>query len=276
MSSEKQEAEAQFCFESFGVSIRVESSNPKLLQEARSKVEDTFVDNFRIVDAVETPYVYQLKFDGSTYSLVKEGHNIKFGESKMAFLRSLDTFLRLTVAEFAVDKVFVHAGVVGWKGKAIVIPGNSFSGKTSLVAELVKKGADYYSDEYAVFDENGLVHPFARKLAVRHPRYRAGVLELSHVTARDLGGHAGTTPIPVGCVLITEFNEKAEWQPVVLSAGKGVLEMLSQTIPIRYKPKFSLEILKKVAASAIILKSCRSDAAEFSEIFLEFVDNKVF
>ena len=74
-----------------------------------------------------------------------------------------DTFesdLRIFVAEFAKHRVFVHAGVVGWKGRAIVIPGRSYSGKSTLVAELVRAGATYYSDEYAVFDARGRVHPF--------------------------------------------------------------------------------------------------------------------
>ena len=41
----------------------------------------------------------------------------------------LESDLRLNVAELARRKVFVHAGVVGWRGKAILIPGRSFSGR---------------------------------------------------------------------------------------------------------------------------------------------------
>src|SRR6186713_3314163 len=44
---------------------------------------------------------------------------------------------QLHVAAMTRQRVFVHAGVVGWKGRAIVIPGRSHSGKTSLVAALV-------------------------------------------------------------------------------------------------------------------------------------------
>jgi hypothetical protein len=75
--------------------------------------------------------------------------------------------VRLTVAEFAIGKVFLHAGVVAWNNRALIIPAKSFQGKTTLVAELVKKGAVYYSDEYAVLDEDGLVHPFPKKLSMR-------------------------------------------------------------------------------------------------------------
>ena len=75
--------------------------------------------------------------------------------------------LMVHVANYAPDRVFVHAGVVGWKGRALVLPGTSFAGKTTLVAELVRAGATYYSDEYAVVDEQGRVHPYPRDLQMR-------------------------------------------------------------------------------------------------------------
>ena len=64
------------------------------------------------------------------------------------------------LAERARNRIFIHAGVVGWQGRAIVIPGRSFSGKSTLVAALLQAGATYYSDEFAVLDGRGYVHPF--------------------------------------------------------------------------------------------------------------------
>src|SRR6266545_992806 len=53
---------------------------------------------------------------------------------------AFESDLQLYVAEMSPRRVFVHAGVVGWRGQAIVIPGRSFSGKTTLTATLVKAG----------------------------------------------------------------------------------------------------------------------------------------
>ena len=39
--------------------------------------------------------------------------------------------LELWVAEHAVDRVFVHAGVVAFEGRALLLPGRSLSGKTT-------------------------------------------------------------------------------------------------------------------------------------------------
>jgi len=80
---------------------------------------------------------------------------------------AFETDLQLYVAEMAPRRLFVHAGVVGWRGQAIIIPGRTFTGKTTLVAALVKAGATYYSDEYAVLDVRGRVHPYARPLGIR-------------------------------------------------------------------------------------------------------------
>src|SRR5258708_32188866 len=101
--------------------------------------------------------------------------------------------LRLFVGEYARHRVFVHAGVVVWKGKAIVIPGRSYSGKSTLVAALVRAGATYYSDEYAVFDSKGLVHPFSKPLEIREE----GEVIQSRITVGQLGGKSGTKPLPV-------------------------------------------------------------------------------
>src|SRR4051794_10841773 len=41
-------------------------------------------------------------------------------------LDTLESEIQIHVAEHARNRVFLHAGVVGWKGKALVLPGRSF------------------------------------------------------------------------------------------------------------------------------------------------------
>src|SRR4029453_11068539 len=63
---------------------------------------------------------------------------------QMDLLRSR---LEFRVATNSLALIFVHAGVVEWRGRAIVLPGRSRSGKTTLVTALLRAGARYYSDE---------------------------------------------------------------------------------------------------------------------------------
>ena len=180
-------------------------------------------------------------------------------------LERFESCVQLYVAEHAPRRVFVHAGVVGWRGRAIVIPGRSRSGKTTLVAELVRAGAVYYSDEYAVFDGEGRVHPYARPLAVRE----GGSLRQTRRPAEAFGGCAGTGPLPVGLLVASLYERGARWRPRPLSPGEAVLEMLSNTVPARRSPGRALAALSCAAGTAAALAGSRGEAVRAAEAILK-------
>src|SRR5215213_4752949 len=136
-------------------------------------------------------------------------------------LNAFESDLQLYVAENARRRTFVHAGVVGWKNRAVVIPGRSYSGKSTLVAELVRAGATYYSDEYAVIDARGRVHPFIKPLSLREP----GGFEQTETDVEAIGGSAGTQPLPIGCVVSTTFRPDARWTPRRMTQGNAALAL---------------------------------------------------
>jgi hypothetical protein len=179
-----------------------------------------------------------------------------------ALLDQFESTVQLTVAEFASRRVFVHSGVVGWKNRAILIPGMTYSGKTTLVDELLRHGATYYSDEYAVLDELGRVHPYARPLGVRVANER------TKVRAEALGAKIGTKPLPVSLVLATRFEPGARWRPRKLTRGNAVLELLTNTVSARQQPELALTVLPKAVESARIFKSLRGEAREVAESIL--------
>jgi len=180
-------------------------------------------------------------------------------------LDALESDLQLYVAEAAPRHLFVHAGVVAWHGRAIVMPGRSLSGKTSLVAALVRAGATYYSDEYAVLDGRGRVHPYARPLGVREngPHARA-----TKRPVETLGGRAGTRPLPVALVLASEYRPGARWRPKALSAAEGALELLAHTVAVRRDPQRTLSVLQRAVSGAELLRGVRGEAASCAEHLL--------
>lgn len=260
-----------FCFESYGVRIMLSSDEIELLEEARQTVEIAFGPLARIFESDEIPIdrIFGIANETRLFRLFKDGVEISAGASKRNFFKYLNSALRLEVAEFANDRVFIHSGVVGWKGHAIILPGTSFSGKSTLTSELVRAGAEYYSDEYAVLGPNGLVNPFPRHLSIR---YFGGSRE-KNVSVEDLGGITGTEPIPVGMVLFTNFSKGSEWAPQILSAGSGILDLIPNTLSFRKDPSFSLQVLDLVVRRAIIVKSPRGDAKKFAKFLLDFFDN---
>ena len=62
----------------------------------------------------------------------------------------------------------VHAGAVQLGERVLLLPGVTHSGKSSLVAELLRRGAIYFSDEYALIDSEGHVYPYPRPLLLRN------------------------------------------------------------------------------------------------------------
>jgi hypothetical protein len=165
------------------------------------------------------------------------------------------------VAEFSRRELFIHAGVVGWNNAAILLPGRSFSGKSTLVAELVRAGATYFSDEYAVLDRRGRVHPFPRPLTLRE---NAG--NTRQIPLAELNGRVATKPLPVSAVMLLEFREGARWRTRQLSASKALMGLLSHTVQARSRPQVALSVLKKVVASCVAFQGIRGDAWEAVEV----------
>jgi hypothetical protein len=194
---------------------------------------------------------------------------VRFARSQdlESVLKVFESELHLLVADNARRRVFVHAGVVGWKNQAIVIPGSSFSGKTTLVSRLVQEGAKYYSDEYAVIDGNGRVHPFPRPLGIRQPQQ----FETARINVASLGGVLGSRPLPVRLVIATHYKPGAKWRPRQLSSGRGVLELLANTVSARSQTRLALSTLPKAIRSAEVLKGVRGEADEVIRAILERV-----
>jgi hypothetical protein len=261
--------DSEVVFESYGVRVKIQATDPELLQDGVHVAKRALLDRIKILDSKDADHTFGIAADeDGTKFLFLDGEQISYDNTRKRFYKFFNGILRIVVAEHAQGAVFIHAGVVGWRGKAIVIPGNSFEGKTTLVAELVKNGADYYSDEYAVLDEYGMCHAFPRDLSIRDSQFRE-----EDVPVSAFGGRIGVDPIPVGAVLLTRFDVNAEWNPERLTVGQGIMEIIPHTIPRIFNTEFSLKVLNTAVSDAIILKSPRGEAREFAIKLLSFFDN---
>lgn len=265
--------EHELAFESYGVRIKLLASNRELLDAAAEAARSALVGNFRILENCDAEHSFGIAAEpsGEILFLFQNGVQTSYDTRKDRFLKFFDSLVRIVVAEHAVGWVFVHAGAVVWKGRAIVVPGNSFSGKTTLVGELVKQGAAYLSDEYAVLDPDGMVHAFARDLSVR--LVEGSTVSEKSVPVHEFGGAPAPGPVPVGLLLLTEYAPDAVWNPNRLSVGRGIMEVIPHTIPRNFNAEFSLKVLNRALRDAIILQGLRGDAAAFAIKLLSFFDN---
>jgi len=268
-SVETREFDKRFEFISFGVRIAVESDQQDMLDKARVLVDKAFGGRAKFFEPTtgSVAYTFGIHWEDGRFHLYENGDVVAAGESERNFFKFLNSAFRLQVAEHAVGHVFVHAGVVSRDGLAILLPGISFSGKSTLTAELVRNGAVYYSDEYAVLRADGHVVPFPRHLSLRDQTGHETM-----VPASELGGEVGRKAVPVGMIFFTRFSEAADIAPEYLSPGAGIMEIIPNTLTIRKDPAFSLKVLELVAQRAIMVRSPRGDVNSFAKFLLEFFD----
>jgi hypothetical protein len=251
---------AGISFVSYGVRVGVRVNKPEILD----RLVERFPPGWKPSRTLIVERLYSVIVGGAGIHHNVRRFNILYGNvEKLLRTLDLDEFLdvfesdvKLHVAAGARRRVFVHAGVVGWRGKAILMPGRSFSGKTTLVAELVRAGATYYSDEYAVLDALGRVHPYPRPLSVRQNGKRV------KQTAQMLGGKSGTDPLSVGLVIVSHYKPGARWRPRALSAGEGALALIENTVSAQREPETVLETLRRAMPNAPVLKGVHGEAKQ--------------
>jgi hypothetical protein len=161
----------------------------------------------------------------------------------------------------------LHAGVVGWGGKALILPGESCAGKSTLVSSLLRAGATYFSDEYAVLDADGMVHPYPRPFSLRCPGKPA-----LRVLPDQLGAPTGQTPLPVGLMAILTYQPGCTTSPRILRPGPALLQVLRHVLPARRRPAAALELLSRLVRTTPVLHGPRGEAAEIIRTLLEAVE----
>ena len=162
-----------------------------------------------------------------------------------------------TLAIRADGFVFVHAGAVAWQGRALVLPGRSRSGKSELVSALLRAGAEYLSDEFAVFDGDGLVHPYARAIARRRDDG-----DRAWITPASLGAGIAAHPVLPGLIAFLRFSPGARWRPRPLSSGHTVLGRLRHAVAARRRLALARSVLVPVASSITAVTGARGEADE--------------
>ena len=251
-----------FTFESYGVHIKIDGNSQEAVNRTEAATRKALLNALRPVKRKTVDQTFFVRHNKSGYYILHHNdEEISRSRSAMKFFKLFDSVVRATVGEHSPEKVFLHAGVVGWKGRAIVIPGDSFKGKSTLVAELVRQGAEYFSDDFAIFDEEGSVHPFPRKLAMRSDD---GTFRPYELTVESLG-----------MVLFTQYEPGKQWRPKLSTAGIGVLQMIPFALTFGNRPEFSLRVLNNIATRAIIASSPRGAAEKFAQKILDFVDKNV-
>lgn len=252
--------------EAFGVRLGVRSTEKGTLERVESRLPEdlAFVRHDPDSAAVELDGLLSLVVDGGARVLLGE-ETVAQSEDPAAGVDRLVPEIQLFLHEFARTHAVVHAGVVGIHGEAVVLPGRTHAGKSTLVAALVAAGATYYSDELAVFSEEGLVHAFRRPIGLRREPGRPR----THVSAEGMGGEAGTEPLPLGLVLVTRYIPGAPFAPKPMQRSEAYRSLVLHAIGLRRRPDLVTSILSRAVAGAHCWASKRGEAAPVAEFLMQ-------
>jgi hypothetical protein len=194
---------------------------------------------------------------GALLGIRRDGRALGRARSREDAVEHIAFQLALFFARRTDGLAFFHAGAVSWRGGAILLPGRSMSGKSTLVAALLAAGARYLSDELAPVDAAGRVHPWARPLALRRPGRGAERLAPS-----AFGARTAKSAVPVAAIVFLRHRPAGALRLENMPRGAAALGLLDNALAARSRPEASLRAARAATAHAVLFRGTRGEASE--------------
>jgi hypothetical protein len=211
-----------FGVDGFGCKIRVETPRPELLEILNRYIFPAFcrVD----ISPASANISLRVIEDSDRFDLLLNKAKVASVEDPMSLVLASIKALDEAVIYRLEGLRAVHAGAVLFGNKALLLPGCTHAGKSSLVAELLQRGATYLSDEYALVDSVGRIHPYPRPLLLRNGRPKQ-----SPVLPAELNSCFATGPASVRWILSLEYRPECRWSVRELPQSEGLIILLRNT-----------------------------------------------
>ena len=163
----------------------------------------------------------------------------------------------------------VHAGAVKLGSHALLLPGASHAGKSSLVAELLKRGATYLSDEYALIDSEGCVHSYPRPLLLRNGRP-----DQFPLLPEECDAFIAEEPVPVRWILSLRYEAVGSWQIARVPQSLAMLDLLRNTPHALAESPGMVASFRLAVAQANCYSGTRNEAIHAAGEILSLVERK--
>lgn len=184
----------------------------------------------------------------------------------------------------------LHAAAAEHHGVAVVLPAPMESGKTTLVAGLVRAGLRYLTDEAAAIDPcRLLVHPFPKALSVDpgswsvladlrpavDDRVAPYVRAQWHVPPDAIRPNAVAPATPVRAVVAPRYVEGAATRLEPISRAEALQLLVRSTFFFREHGRRNFETLAHVARQSACYRLVVGDLAFACELVIDLLDDLV-
>jgi len=247
----------------YGVEVQIlDRTGLGLAGQVRAALPPELIASGSSATAVVTYAVSVVDETAPEYVVTVDGLDVYATNVPEALVDWLARDIDTAVARGCADMTFVHGGVVGWRGLAIVIPGREARAISHLVAELVRRGAIYYSDRFAVLDRQGRIHPYRVPLEIDGIRQRDLRLIQNDVIAE---------PLPLGMVLACGGPPADVWRPSVRSGRRSALPLVDAMVGPRDDTRLA-NVVAVVEPTLVTLQGPWPDPVGAAAHLLDLVD----
>ncbi len=209
--------------------------------------------------AAASPLEASLEASGDGFAIRVPGRPPLTAQDLVAAVRAFNHELMHAVMLRNPHLLFVHAGVVAVDGRAIVLPGLSRAGKSTLVLALLREGARLLSDELLAYDPaRALLLPFPRAVKVRDEcvgyfaEYATGFVGEGEGRFLPLPAlpHGVAPSARTGILAAPRWTADADGVPRAISAGEGLLHLASSALNFGTQRERSVDHLAALAGSS--------------------------
>lgn len=168
---------------------------------------------------------------GDAWLLSIDGRPVLRSCDRAVVARALEDALHVAVAACSKRYVFVRAGVVRHGDRVILLPGAPGVGTTALVDALIRSGALYFSDTFAILDAEGGVHPYP--------------VPLDACRSRAAGPQPppAAGPCDIGVIACLRYGGQHSWHVAEASREDTARALVAHTLFAHQAPERTLRAL---------------------------------
>jgi len=219
-----------------------------------------------IADPAKTEIHLRLLQNGDSSQLLVDDVLIASADKPESLLRKAIDVLDTALIQRLQNLHAVHAGAVMVAGRALLIPGGSHSGKSSIVAELLRRGAGCFSDEYALIDAAGWVHVYPRILLLRN-----GGHEQTPVLPESYDARVAAKSAPVGWIFSLQYESSSHWDVAPVHQSSALLSLLQNTPHVLAGAPEMVNSFQRAVEGAACYAGRRGEAADAVDRILQMI-----
>ncbi|MSR63738.1 MAG: hypothetical protein EXS08_15030 [Planctomycetes bacterium] len=249
--------------ELLGVPVVLESAEPEILERLRV----CYALSLRANSTVR-PLRARLEHVAHGFRVLVDSRPERAEPDAVAAVRALNHELLQALMQRCRAHYFVHAAVLVHGGRALVLPGLSRAGKSTLALALVLEGARFLSDELLCYTDVGRAEALPRALKIRDEC----VGYFPELATRFVGSGEGrflpfealprdvlAEPAPIGAVIVPRWMGDGQERLTPTSRGEALLALAAASLNFGAHREISLDWLAELVDEAQVFALAWSD-----------------